>query len=37
VNVTLVAIALHVAAAIYESVNHRENLIRSMITGYKRR
>lgn len=37
VNVTLVAIVLHVGAAIYESVNHRENLIRSMITGYKRR
>ncbi|GAA3899341.1 cytochrome b/b6 domain-containing protein [Halomonas cibimaris] len=37
VNVTLVAIGLHVAAAIYESLHHRENLIRSMITGHKRR
>ncbi|MEH6356189.1 MAG: hypothetical protein V7760_09220 [Marinobacter sp.] len=37
VNVALVAIALHVSAAIYESLRHRENLIRSMFTGYKRR
>ncbi|GAA3903230.1 cytochrome b/b6 domain-containing protein [Halomonas piscis] len=37
VNITLVAIALHVAAAIYESVHHRENLVRSMVTGHKRR
>ncbi|MGC3872534.1 cytochrome b/b6 domain-containing protein [Halomonas sp. GXIMD04776] len=37
VNVTLVAIGLHVAAAIYESFHQRENLIRSMVTGYKRR
>lgn len=37
VNVTLVAIALHVSAAIYESIHHRENLIRAMFTGYKRR
>jgi len=37
VNVTLVAIALHVAGAIYESIHHQENLIRAMFTGYKRR
>ena len=37
VNLTLGAIALHVAAAIFESVRHRENLILSMLTGYKRR
>lgn len=36
VNTTLIAIALHVSAAIYESFHHRENLIRSMFTGYKR-
>jgi len=35
-NCMLVAIAFHVAAAIYESWKHRENLILSMITGYKR-
>ncbi|AKO52885.1 cytochrome B561 [Marinobacter psychrophilus] len=37
VNMTLIAIALHVSAAIYESFHHQENLIRSMLTGYKRR
>lgn len=37
VNMTLIAIALHVSAAIYESFHHQENLIRSMFTGYKRR
>ncbi|KON81494.1 cytochrome b/b6 domain-containing protein [Azoarcus sp. PA01] len=37
VNLTLGAIAFHVAAAIFESVRHRENLILSMLTGYKRR
>lgn len=37
VNITLVAIALHVAGAIVESRHHRENLVRSMVTGYKRR
>jgi len=36
VNITLVAITLHVFAAIYESFRHRENLVRSMFTGYKR-
>lgn len=37
VDTTLVAIALHVLAAIYESFKHRENLIGSMFTGHKRR
>lgn len=27
---------IHAAAAIYESVRHRENLVRAMITGRKR-
>ena len=35
-NVTLVAIAIHVGAALYESVHHRENLIWSMVVGTKR-
>ena len=37
VNITLLAVAVHVAAAIFESVRHRENLVRAMVTGYKRR
>lgn len=36
-DLTLGAIAMHVAAAIYESIRHRENLVLSMLTGYKRR
>ena len=36
VNVTLVAIPIHVAAAIYESWKHRENLVWSMVVGTKR-
>lgn len=35
-NLTLLAIAVHVGAAIYESWRHRENLVRAMFTGYKR-
>lgn len=35
-NVILVASLIHVAGAVVESVRHRENLVRSMITGYKR-
>lgn len=37
VELTLAAIAVHVAGAIVESVRHRENLVRSMLTGMKRR
>lgn len=36
VNITVAAVAVHVAAAIYESWRHRENLVRSMVDGYKR-
>lgn len=36
VDATLVAVALHVAANIYESVRQRENLIGAMVTGRKR-
>lgn len=36
VNLTLAAVAVHVAAAIYESWRHRENLVRAMVSGYKR-
>jgi cytochrome b len=37
VDVTLVAVGIHVVAAIYESIRHKENLIRAMLTGKKRR
>lgn len=37
VDITLIAITLHVLAAVYESFKHRENLIRAMFTGFKRR
>lgn len=36
VDVTLVAVALHVTAAVYESLKHGENLVKAMFTGRKR-
>ena len=35
-NIVMAAAVLHVLAAVFESVRHRENLPWSMITGYKR-
>ncbi len=35
-NIVTAAAVLHVVAAIFESVRHRENLPWSMVTGYKR-
>ncbi len=37
VHLTVAAIAVHIVAAIYESLRHGENLVRAMISGYKRR
>ncbi len=33
----LVLAGIHVAAAVFESVRHRENLIKAMVTGWKRK
>lgn len=35
VDVMLIAIALHVSANLYESIRHRENMFKAMVTGTK--
>lgn len=35
VDVTLIAVAVHVAANLYESLRHRDNMFKAMVTGEK--